>query len=295
MVCSLCPRKCGVDREHEVGYCNSGELIKIARAALHYWEEPCISGENGSGTIFFCGCSLGCIFCQNRAISRGEGGLTITEDRLVDIMFELKEKGANNINLVTPDHFAPFIRKPLISAKKKGLDLPIVVNTGGYLSLATYSLLKDVTDIWLTDYKFYSSSLAMKYANAPDYPKVAFDALSEMVENTGYPIYSGEMMKRGVIVRVLLLPGNLKDAKNIVKLLYDSFGNKIVLSLMNQYTPPYVPIEEYPELNRKVKKKEYESLLDYAIELGIENAFIQEGNTAKESYIPLFDNTGVLP
>lgn len=294
MVCSICPRKCGVDREFELGYCCSGERIKIARAALHYWEEPCISGVNGSGTIFFCGCSLGCIFCQNKAISRGEGGLEVTEDRLIDIMFELKEKGANNINLVTPDHYAPVIRKCLISAKKRGLDLPIVMNTGGYMSYATYSLLKDVTDIWLTDYKFYSSSVAMKYANAADYPDIAYETLCKMVEDTGEPSLDGDLMKKGVIVRVLLLPGNLKDAKNIVKLLYNSFGDKIVLSLMNQYTPPSIPIEEYPELNRKVSKKDYERLLDYAIKLGIDNAFIQEGDTAKESFIPLFDNTGVL-
>lgn len=295
MVCSLCPRKCNVDRKLNVGYCCSGENIKIARAALHYWEEPCISGASGSGTIFFTGCSLGCIFCQNREISRGQGGLEVPEERLVDIMFELKEKGANNINLVTPDHFAPAIRKCLIEAKKKGLDIPIVMNTGGYLSSATYSLLKDVTDIWLTDYKFYSSSVAMKYAKAPDYPEVAFEALDKMVKDIGTPIYEGDLMKKGVIVRVLLLPGNLKDAKNIVKLLYDSFGEAIVLSLMNQYTPPSIPIEDYPELNRKVSKKEYESLLNYAIAMGIENAFIQEGNTAEESFIPLFDNTGVMP
>ena len=295
MICSLCPRKCGIDRDKETGYCNSGNKIRIARAALHFWEEPCISNINGSGTIFFSGCTLGCLFCQNRSISTGEVGLVINEDRLIDIMFELKAKGAHNINFVTPDHYALNIRRCVIAAKEKGLDLPIVMNTGGYLSSATYNVLKDVTDIWLTDFKFYSPEIASKYANAPDYPSVAFETLCKMVEDAGEPVYDGELLRRGVIVRILLLPHNLSDGKRIIDLLFSTFGNRIIYSLMNQYTPPAETIIEYPELNRKVTKREYDKFVGYAIELGIENAFVQEGDTAKESFIPPFDFTGVLP
>ena len=295
MLCSICPRHCLVDRDKQIGYCRSSNTVKVARAALHYWEEPCISGDNGSGTIFFSGCSLGCLFCQNSEISHGDSGVEISNDRLVDIMFELKDKGANNINLVTPDHFAINIRECVDIARKRGLNIPIVMNTGGYLSDSTYVLLKDVTDIWLTDFKFYSSEIAQKYANASDYPEVAFKALSKMVRDTGSPVFEDGLMKRGVVVRVLLLPGCLKDSKNIVKYLYNCFGESIIFSLMNQYTPPTKEILEYPELNRKCTKKEYDRLIDYAISLGIENAYIQEGDTAKESFIPSFDNTGVLP
>ena len=221
--------------------------------------------------------------------------MAISEERLVDIMFELKAKGAHNINFVTPDHYALSIRRCVKAAKEEGFDLPIVMNTGGYLSTATYSVLKDVTDVWLTDYKFYSPAIALKYANAPDYPAVAFDSLCKMVEDTGEPVYEGDLLRRGVIVRILLLPHNLSDGKRIVKHLYSNFGNKVIYSLMNQYTPPSEPIIEHPELNRKVTKKEYDKFVDYAIELGIENAFIQEGDTAEESYIPPFDYTGVMP
>ena len=295
MICSLCPRKCRADRDKEFGFCRAGNSVKVARAALHFWEEPCISGDKGSGTIFFSGCTLGCIFCQNIEISRGETGIEISDERLIEIMFELKAKGAHNINFVTPDHYAVNISKCVKKAKERGLDIPAVMNTGGYISSPVYDLLKNVTDIWLTDYKFYSNDLAARYADAPDYPEVAFEALKKMVQDVGVPRYEDGLMKSGVIVRVLLLPGCVNDAKHIIRKLYSCFGDDVVFSLMNQYTPPADPLAEFPELNRRCTEKEYDRLLDYAVDLGIENAYIQEGDTAKESFIPAFDNTGVLP
>lgn len=292
--CRLCPRECGVDRANgENGMCGvSGTEIFGARAALHMWEEPCISGETGSGTVFFSGCPLRCVYCQNYDIAHVERGTGITVERLAEIFLELQEKGAANINLVTPTHYTMEIIRAIEMAKDNGLGLPIVYNCSGYEKLETLKKLENIIDIYLTDFKYMDSAIAKKYSKAPDYPEIAKVALEEMVRQQSLPQFDKNgMMKKGVIVRHLLLPGYLKNAKDVVKYVYDTFGDKVYLSLMNQYTPlPHV--EKYPEINRQVTEEEYEELIDYAIEIGVENGFIQEGETAEESFIPAFDNEG---
>lgn len=290
----LCPRECNVDRtDGEVGICGvSGTEIMGARAALHMWEEPCISGETGSGTVFFSGCSLRCVYCQNYDIAHAQRGTGVTVERLAEIFLELQEKGAANINLVTPTHYSEEIRQAILLAKTKGLKLPIVYNCSGYEKAETLKKLEGIVDIYLTDFKYMDSEAAKRYSKAPDYPEIAKTALREMVEQQSLPLFDEKgMMKNGVIVRHLLLPGYLKNAKDVVKYVYETYGDKVYLSLMNQYTPlPHV--ERYPEINRRVTEEEYEELIDYAVELGVENGFIQEGDTAEESFIPAFNNEG---
>lgn len=292
--CTLCPRECHVDRTAgQTGYCNMTEELMVARAALHFWEEPCISGEKGSGTVFFSGCSLGCIYCQNRNIARGLAGKTITSNRLSDIFLELQEQGAENINLVTPSHYGPQILKALQRAREKGLKLPIVYNCSGYEQLSTLKLLEGSIDIYLPDLKYMDRHIAGCYSGCEDYFKYASEAIREMVRQTGEPVFDDNgMMKKGVIVRHLTLPGYIEDSKNILRFLYETFGNRIFISIMNQYTPMEA-VAGYPELNRRITEEEYEELVDYAIELGVENGFIQEGETASESFIPEFNNEGV--
>lgn len=288
--CSLCPRGCGANRETgQTGYCGMTADIKIARASLHMWEEPCISGENGSGTVFFTGCPLKCVFCQNRRIAIGSTGKSISVERLAEIFLELQEKKAHNINLVTPTHYVPQIAEALRLAKGKGLHIPVVYNTGSYERVETLKLLEGLVDIWLPDCKYYDGELAKKYSNAPDYFEVAGAAIAEMVHQAGAPVFDGELMKRGVIVRHMILPGHTKDSKKVIKYLYETYGADIYISIMNQYTP-LPQMEHYPELNRRVTSREYERVVDYAISLGIEQAFIQEGETAKESFIPDFES-----
>ncbi len=295
--CRLCPRDCRADRENgRRGFCGvAGNKIKCARAALHLWEEPCISGNTGSGAVFFSGCPLRCVYCQNRDIAGADRGLEITEARLAEIFLELAQQGAANINLVTPTHYTREILRAVIRAREQGLTLPMVYNCSGYEKVSTLKMLEGIVDIYLTDFKYMDTEAAKAYSHAPDYPEVAKAALAEMVRQTGAAVFDEEgMMKRGVIVRHLLLPNHLKNAKGVVKYVYETYGDRVYLSLMNQYTP--LPgMEAYPELNRKVTKREYDRLLDYALSLGVENAFIQEGETAKESFIPAFDCRGVLP
>lgn len=257
------------------------------------WEEPCISGEQGSGTVFFGGCPLRCVYCQNRDIARAGAGREITEERLSEIFLELQAKGAANINLVTPTHYTPQIVQAVGNAREKGLALPIVYNCSGYESVETLKLLEGIADVYLTDFKYMESETAARYSHAPDYPDVAKAALAEMVCQQPEAFFDeAGMMRRGVIVRHLLLPGHLKNAEAVVKYVHEIYGNQVYLSLMNQYTP--MPgMERWPELNRRVTKREYEKLLDFALELGVENGFIQEGKTAEESFIPPFDCEGV--
>lgn len=292
--CTLCPRECNVDRVNgEKGICGvSGTEIFGARAALHMWEEPCISGETGSGTVFFSGCPLRCVYCQNYDIAHAERGIGITVERLAEIFLELQEKGAANINLVTPTHYTIEIVRAVTIAKEQGLRLPIVYNCSGYEKVETLKILEGIVDIYLTDFKYMDSDMAKKYSKASDYPEIAKKALEEMVRQQGIPQHNEHnMMKKGVIVRHLLLPGYLKNAKDVVKYVYETYGDKVYLSLMNQYTP-LSHVEKYPEINRHVAEEEYEELVDYAIELGVENGFIQEGETAEESFIPAFNNEG---
>ena len=305
--CNICPRKCGADRTCGTGYCGQGAEIKIARAAPHYWEEPCISGERGSGTVFFSGCSLRCVYCQNADIAHGGFGKEIPCERLCEIFFELAEKGVHNINLVTPTHFTPQIREAIIMAKSRGFSLPFVYNCGGYESVETLRMLDGLIDIYLTDFKYMSPARAKKYSAAENYPEVAKAATAEMVRQTGEPIFSADgLMKRGTIVRLLILPEGLLDAKSVLRYLHRTYGGRIYISIMNQYTPMVQltshsgnqkELEEAarqePQLMRKVTVREYEQVVDYALQLGITNAFIQEGDVAKESFIPDFDTTGV--
>ena len=291
--CSLCPRMCNIDREVTTGYCGVKNTLRVARAALHFWEEPCISGEEGSGAVFFTGCNLRCVFCQNYQIARAEQGKEITVERLSEIFLELQEKKANNINLVTATHYVPQVVEALKMAKSQGLHIPVVYNCGGYETVETLNLLEGLVDIYLPDFKYVDSERAKRYSHAENYPEAAKTALAEMVRQQPEAEFDERgMMKKGVIVRHLMLPGGIKDSKAVVKYLYETYGNQIFVSLMNQYTPlPHVA--DYPEINRKLKKFEYDRLVDYAIALGVENGFIQEGETAEESFIPAFTNEGV--
>ena len=292
--CKLCPRACNVDRKHgQKGICGvSGTGIYGARATLHMWEEPCISGDEGSGTVFFSGCPLRCVYCQNYEIARAERGTEITVERLAEIFLELQEKRANNINLVTPTHYSLEIIEAVKMAREKGLHIPIVYNCSGYESVITLQKLEGIVDIYLVDYKYEDRFLAKRYSNAENYPEIVKLALSEMVRQCGEADFDERgIMKKGVIVRHLLLPGQVKNGQDVVKYVYETYGDKVFLSLMNQYTP-LSHVEKWPELKRKVREEEYDDLVDYAIELGVENGFIQEGETAQESFIPAFEGEG---
>lgn len=268
--------------------------IRVARAALHMWEEPCISGEEGSGAVFFAGCSLGCVYCQNREIAAGLAGKEISEERLTEIYLELQGKGANNINLVTAGHYLPYIISSVGRARERGLNIPIVYNTGGYEEADALKLLEGTVNIYLPDLKYLSPELAARYSHAPDYPEIACAALEEMVRQAGEPEFDDRgMMTKGVIVRHLVLPGQVRESKKVIRYLYETYKDRIYLSIMNQYTPMPGIEEAYPELGRTVTAREYDEVVDYAIELGVENGFIQEGETAKESFIPPFDTEGV--
>lgn len=291
--CSLCQRNCLVNRYQQKGLCGATNKLKIARAALHFWEEPCISGREGSGAIFFSNCSLKCIFCQNRKISAQGFGKDITIDRLSNICLELQEKKANNINLVTPTHYVPSIVKAIQKAKKRGLHIPIVYNTSSYENINTLKMLDGVVDIYLPDLKYFDSKIGKRYSHIDNYFEVAKENIWEMYKQVGKPIFNDQnMMIRGMIVRILLLPGHLEDAKRIVKYLYDTYHNDIYISIMNQYTPLH-DFKKYPNLNVKVSEEEYDELVNYACDLGITNAFIQEGETQSDSFIPDFNMDGV--
>jgi len=292
--CTLCPRECHVDRTNgEKGFCKEADELVVARAALHMWEEPCLSGDEGSGTVFFCGCSMGCVYCQNYNIATGLVGKKITTERLADIFLKLQDMKANNINLVTPSHYVLQIIDAITIARKKGLDLPVVYNSSGYEKVDTLKYLEGYVDIYLPDLKYMDQRPAVRYSNCSDYFSKASLAIKEMVRQIGEPTFDERgMMKKGVIVRHLTLPGYLEDSKNIVKFLYESFGDRIYMSIMNQYTPLY-GVEKYPELSRRITDKEYNEVLDYAIELGVVNGYLQEGETASESFIPEFNEEGV--
>lgn len=292
--CLLCPRKCGINRRTgQTGVCGVSSEIKVARAALHYWEEPCISGKRGSGAVFFSGCSLHCVFCQNREISDGKAGKVISKERLSDIFMELADKGANNINLVTPGQYIPDIVWAVNDAKSRGMKLPIIYNTSGYENVTELKLLEGIVDVYLPDFKYMDSTLSARYSRAKDYPSVAKQALSEMVRQQPDVVIDDAtgLIQKGVIVRQLLLPGHVNDAKAVLKYLYDTYHDHVYISTMSQFTP--IALNDYPEINRTVTRREYERLVDYAIKIGITNAFIQEGNVAKDSFIPAFDCEGV--
>ena len=292
--CQLCPRMCGVDRTNgEKGFCGMDSRMMGARAALHMWEEPCISGTKGSGAVFFSGCTLRCVFCQNYEIAEGICGREITLERLGQIFLELQEQGAANINLVTATHFLPAVIPALQSAREQGLQIPVIYNTGGYERPETVKMLDGLVDVWLPDFKYLDPELAAMYSHAKDYPQKAAGALAAMVEQTGPCIFDEDgYIQKGVIVRHLILPGHTRDSRRILGYLHETYGNKIYISVMNQYTP-LSQVAGLSPLNRKVTKREYQRVLDEALKLGIEQGFFQEGETAEESFIPLFNYEGL--
>ena len=292
--CTLCPRECHVNRENKKrGYCGMDSRIYAARAALHMWEEPCISGEKGSGAVFFSGCGLRCIFCQNREIAIGKDGKEISVEKLGEIFLNLEKQGAANINLVTGAHYVPQIREALSIAKEKGLSVPVVYNSSGYEKVETLKLLEGYVDVYLPDFKYMEVSLAEAFSNAPDYPERAKEAIEEMVRQTGKCVFNEEgYLEKGTIVRHLILPGHTVNSKKVLDYLHNTYGNKIFISIMNQYTPVYEQ-KVYKELNRKVTEREYKKVLDHALEIGVENGFWQTGDTAKESFIPSFNYEGL--
>ena len=326
--CTICPRNCGVNRSAgRTGYCGQTAVPHIARAALHFWEEPCISGTGGSGTVFFVGCNLGCVFCQNHMIAHADASFNLTHTEtsihkitsantnnipipgrkvnarnLAKIFLSLQEQGAHNINLVTPTHFVPQIVDALYLAKSDGLNLPIVYNSSCYEKVETLKRLDGLIDIYMPDMKYYSDSVSRAYANAPDYFSTATAALAEMHRQVGEPLFDNKitfdieskqdpsetaLMKKGIIVRHLLLPGHTNDSCYILQYLYETYGDSVYISIMNQYTPMSRLVLPSP-LNRKVTAREYNKVVDYAISIGITNAFIQDGPTASESFIPSF-------
>lgn len=294
MKCVLCPRQCGIDRANGRGYCGESGQVRVARASLHMWEEPCISGKTGSGTVFFSGCPLKCVFCQNQKIASGDRGRMLTNEQLAGLFLLLQDKGAANINLVTPTHFAPQIAEALRLSRADGLSIPIVYNTSGYEQVETLRMLEGLVDIYLPDLKYFSGELSARYSNAPDYFTHASLAIAEMVRQVGAPLFAdtccGEkMMRRGVIVRHMVMPGHVRDSKAVIKYLHDTYGDNIYISIMNQYTPPG-DMDDYSEISRRVTRREYQRVIDYAIALDIGNAYVQEGDTAEESFIPDFDN-----
>lgn len=293
--CVLCPRACHVNRlAGQTGYCGQTAELMAARASLHYWEEPCISGTTGSGTVFFSGCNLRCVFCQNHNIALGKAGRVITTEHLVEVFLQLQEQGANNINLVTPTHFLPQIVIALEQAKCQGLHLPIVYNTGSYESVDALRHLEGLVDIYLPDLKYLSAELSAAYSHAPNYYEAACTAIAEMYRQVGDPVIAPDtgLMQRGVIVRHLLLPGQTKDSKKILRYLHETYGDHIYISIMNQYTP-LSQVADIEALNRTVTPEEYDRVLRFAKRIGIEQGFRQEGSAASESFIPEFDERGL--
>lgn len=290
MNCSICPRKCNADRENSVGFCKSPAEFRLARAALHFWEEPCISGENGSGTVFFSGCNLKCVYCQNYEISIENKGVVVDDSRLIEIFKSLIEQGAENINLVNPTHYADRLANLF---EKWHCPVPVVYNTSGYESAQTLKMLDGIVDIYLTDFKYIRPDKAQKYSNAPDYPEFAKNALAEMKRQVqGYAFDSRSVMQKGVIVRHLVLPQNTNSALRIIDYIAENYSDTY-LSIMAQYVP-CGSLENYPEINRKITEREYNKVVDYALQTGLENVFIQQTESAEKEFIPPFDFTGIL-
>lgn len=290
--CSLCPRQCGANRTTETGFCGCGSNLRVARAALHHWEEPCISGSTGSGTVFFCGCALQCCYCQNYAISQQGVGKVIRIERLTEIFLALQAQGAANINLVTATQWLPWVLPALKAAKAQGLHLPIVYNTGGYERVETVQALAKVVDIWLVDVKYVSLDLSEEYSSAPDYFAVCSAALEAMLAQTGAPVFEGELLKKGVIVRHLALPGAKADSFAVLDYLATLGAERFLFSAMSQYTP-FFKAKEHKHLNRRISSWEYQQIVNHAVDLGLTNGYMQEKSSAKEEYTPAFDLEGV--
>ena len=290
MICNQCPRRCNVDRENALGYCKAPNAYKLARASLHFWEEPCISGKSGSGAVFFSGCNLGCVFCQNYEISHKCKGVEVSEERLIRIFEHLVDEGANNINLVNPTHYAVQLAHTL---KKYKPPVPVVYNTSGYESVDTLKLLDGLVDIYLPDFKYMRNDKALRYSKAEDYPQFAMPALTEMKRQVGNDVFDENgIMKRGMIIRHLVLPGNTNSAIQALDYLAENFGDTYI-SVMAQYVP-CTDLSEYKEINRKITKREYDKVVNHILELGLEKVFLQKLESATEDYIPDFDLSGVI-
>lgn len=288
-VCNQCPRKCNIDRSSRLGVCGVGEDYTLARAGLHLWEEPCISGEKGSGTVFFSGCSLKCVYCQNYDISHRNYGKEISEEEIIDIFKRLEEKGAHNINLVNPTHYVIQLAKTLSKYKPS---IPVVYNTGGYDSVESLKMLEGLVDIYLTDMKYVSPKVSKKYSKAENYFEAASKAILEMYRQQPEDIFEDSLMKKGLIIRHLVLPGNVSQAFKVLEWVKDNLPSDTVLSLMGQYLP-CGKAEDYPVINRRLSEREYNMVLDRAEMLGFENVYIQELSSASQEYIPPFDLSGI--
>ncbi|WP_294836746.1 radical SAM protein [uncultured Eubacterium sp.] len=290
MICNACPRGCNVDREVSFGYCKSPEKFKLARASLHYWEEPCISGKNGSGAIFFSGCNLGCVFCQNYEISHGCKGVEVSDDDLVRIMKRLVDEGANNINFVNPTHYSLQLLRVLEKYKPP---VPIVYNTSGYDSVETLKMLDGAVDIYLPDFKYIRPDKALKYSKAENYPQVVEEALAEMKRQVGDDVFDENgIMQRGMIIRHLVLPSNTNSSISVLDYLAENFGDTYI-SVMAQYVP-CGDLTEYKEINRRLTQREYDKVVNHIFDLGLQKIFVQELESAVTDYIPDFDLTGVV-
>ena len=286
--CVLCGRECKVNREEgQKGFCKAGTSMYIGRAAAHFWEEPCLSGTEGSGTIFFSSCGLSCVYCQNQKLSRKESGKKLSVEELVEVFYRLEEEGCHNINFVTAEHYSKSVRKAMLLARAKGFSLPFVWNSSGYQRAAILKEFEGLIDIYLMDFKYWEEGIAERYSKAKNYPELAKEGLEEAVRQCPELLFEGEMLKKGVILRHLLLPGQVYQGKQILKYSFGRYGNHILYSLLSQYTP-FGDLACFPEIDRKVFGKEYLKLVDYALSLGIENALIQEEGSAKESFIPDF-------
>lgn len=292
--CSICPRNCRIDRtKGQIGYCQSGHEIKAALASVHMWEEPPISGSCGSGTIFFSGCNLRCVFCQNYTISSENSGKTISTERLSEIMLEQQARGVHNINLVTATHFIPSIIKAVQKAKNNGLKIPIVYNTGGYEKVESIKMLEGTVDIYLPDIKYFSTELSLKYSGASDYFDYASEAVLEMYHQTGNNIYDDNgIMKSGVIIRHMIMPSHKEDSYKVLDWIRDNIGTEACVSLLSQYTPAY-NAEKYKEINRKLMSLEYTRVIEHFFDIGLKNGFMQEKSSAESKYTPIFDLSGL--
>ena len=291
--CMLCPRRCGVDRRESVGFCGAGALARIALVSLHHWEEPCLTGDNGAGTVFFSYCNLRCCFCQNHEISHGGKGVEVADERLAEIFLEQQQRGAATLDLVTPTHYVPQIIHALDMARAKGFRLPVVYNSGAYETVETIESLRDYVDVFLPDLKYIEAASAKEYSQAEDYFPVASAAIRRMVEIAGSLQFDEDgQLRRGVLVRHLVLPGHRHESMRVLDWLWQTFGDTIQISLMNQYTPMY-KAAEHKGMNRRLTTFEYESVVNHAVDLGITNCYVQEGQTASEKFVPTFDNRGV--
>ena len=292
--CNLCPRRCGANRTQRAGFCGAGEKVCIALVSLHQWEEPCLVGERGAGTVFFSYCSLRCVYCQNHEISHGGKGQEVSVERLAEIFLEQQAREAATLDLVTPTHYVPQIIAALDMAKERGFHLPVVYNSSGYETVETVEALRGYVDIFLPDLKYMSAESGREYSAAADYFAHASAAINKMVEITGPVQYADNgQMTRGVLVRHMVLPGHRHESMELMKWLWENFGRTIQVSLMNQYTPMY-KASEHKKINRRLTTFEYESVVDYVLDLGMENVYVQERRSASEEYVPDFNGAGVL-